>query len=514
MRATRSSTKTPATCLEPTSPDPKVKTEPASPANTTRKRKRPSDDIKPEPTTPKPKRANTKATPKSSAKSSKSASNRSKAIPDLSAGAKMAEAWISTRDAQATESPTKKAERAKANPYGLSPGQSPYPTYPHPTREECWDVHDRLSAVHGTVKAPKTVPVPSLNSSGCGEVPSVLDALIRTRLSAATNNANSSRAFQGLVSRFGILKTGVGKGSVDWNAVRLADQRDVFEAIKSGGLADVKSRDIKKILQMVYEENQARKEELAHDEQPPESSKPVDKQSEIEKASSDVISLDHLHSMDSETAFNKLIEYPGIGPKTASCVLLFCMQRPSFAVDTHVFRLTRWLGWTPSDAEVKRMAKEGKGAGSAMSSPVKGNGVKKEDEVVDMKEETDSKTQTPSKRPRGPPPVTRNSTYAHLDVLIPDELKYPLHYLFIKHGKTCPECSAKKDSKIRAEWGDKKCPIKELKVGKSGRRKVMKKEDGEVVKDEEVEEEEEDDGELSEEDGEEEDSELSVSHGG
>ena len=471
-----------------------------------RKRKLNDVDVKAEPVTPK--RVNTKSTPKSSAKSTKSTkSTKSATSPDLAAGEKMADAWIKSRDAQAAESPTKKAERAKANPYGLSPGQSPYPTYQHPTPEECWDVHDRLSAIHGTVKAPKTVPVPSLNSSGCGEVPSVLDALIRTRLSAATNNENSSRAFRGLVEKFGIIKEGVGKGSVNWNKVRTADQKDVFEAIKSGGLADVKSRDIKKILQMVYEENQARKEELKQQETPPETSDtaaPIDAKAEVSKAEDNVISLDHLHSMDSDTAFNKLVGYPGVGPKTASCVLLFCMQRPSFAVDTHVFRLTRWLGWTPSDAEVKRMAKDVKGSNP---SPTKAKRVKSDSNVDVKVEEGETPASTPAKRTRGPPPVTRNSTYAHLDVMIPDDLKYPLHYLFIKHGKFCPHCSAKKDAKIRAEWGDKPCPIKELKVGKSGstkKKKVKAEINGNAVEDDE-----EEDG-LSGEDGTEPEEEDSV----
>jgi len=250
-------------------------------------------------------------------------------------------------------------------------------------------------------------------------------------------------------------------------------------------LADVKSRDIKKILQLVYEENQARKEELKHEEVPPDTSgaaEPVDAEKEVSLAEEEVISLDHLHTMDNDTAFNKLIGYPGVGPKTASCVLLFCMQRPSFAVDTHVFRLTRWLGWTPSDSAIKRMAKDIK---SAHASPSKAKAVKGEGADGGLKQDDTTPKSTP-KKAKGPPPVTRNSTYAHLDVLIPDHLKYPLHYLFIKHGKFCPECSAKKDSKIRAEWGDKKCPIKDLKVGKSGRKKVKAEGDGEVggVKDE------------------------------
>jgi endonuclease III len=45
-----------------------------------------------------------------------------------------------------------------------------------------------------------------------------------------------------------------------------------------------------------------------------------------------------------------LESFKGVGPKTASCVLLFCLSRDSFAVDTHVFRLSKQLGWVPGKA--------------------------------------------------------------------------------------------------------------------------------------------------------------------
>ena len=316
--------------------------------------------------------------------------------------------------------PKKSKANEKNKGYGLTPGQSPYPDWPHPTPEECHEVTRLLSDLHGEVKAPESIPVPSLTASGCGEVPSVLDALIRTRLSAATSNKNSSRAFQGLVERFGILESGVGKGSVNWDAVRLAAVGDIYEAIKSGGLADVKSKDIKQILQMVYDENQARKDTLLaapKSEQKPdikaEKESSADEK-EVARAEENVLSLDHLHSLSSDEAFDELIKYPGIGPKTASCVLLFCLQRPSFAVDTHVFRLCKWLGWVPPDS------------------------------------------------------ATRNNTYAHCDVRIPDELKYPLHVLFIKHGRTCGRCRAI-TGEGSADW-NKGCPIDHL-VKRSGVRK-------------------------------------------
>jgi endonuclease-3 len=36
--------------------------------------------------------------------------------------------------------------------------------------------------------------------------------------------------------------------------------------------------------------------------------------------------------------------FPGIGPKTAACVMLFSLGQPAFPVDTHVFRVGQRLG--------------------------------------------------------------------------------------------------------------------------------------------------------------------------
>ncbi|CAG9942234.1 unnamed protein product, partial [Clonostachys rosea f. rosea IK726] len=54
-----------------------------------------------------------------------------------------------------------------------------------------------------------------------------------------------------------------------------------------------------------------------------------------------VYSLDHLFAeADDAACMRELLSFKGIGPKTASCVLLFCLRRESFAVDTHVHRIT------------------------------------------------------------------------------------------------------------------------------------------------------------------------------
>ena len=320
-------------------------------------------------------------------------------------------------------SPAKKSRKRKSNAYGLTPGVSPFPDWPHPTREECQQVVDLLSQVHGRQNAPATIPTPSLTVAACGEVPSILDAMIRTLLSAATTGTNSSRAFKGLVDKFGILKEGIRKGSVNWDAVRGAQQKDIFEAIKSWGLAANKSKNIKAILEQVYAENMARRNALIKAQESndaalapkgAENESPEQQLVEVVRADQHVLSLDHLHALGTQDAMEAMMQYPGVGVKTSSCVALFCMRRPSLAVDTHVFRLLKWLKWVPPN--------------------VKG-------EIA---------------------------AFSHVEVRVPDELKYALHQLFIKHGKTCPRCRAA-TGEPREDW-EKGCIIDPL-VTRTGKRK-------------------------------------------
>lgn len=325
------------------------------------------------------------------------------------------------QEADAAKKPAKKFD------YGLTPGRSPFPDFKFPSAEACHKVNELLSKAHGEVIAPKTIPEPSLTVTGCGEVPSVLDALIRTLLSGATTGSNSARAFNGLVQRFGTLTEGIGKGSVNWDAVRQAPLDDVFEAIKSGGLADIKSKNLKALLDQVYEENQERKnrhtakESSATDNGKAKISSDDAKEAEevkeydIASANYHFLNLQYIHKYKTSKALRALIRYPGIGPKTAACVLLFCLQRPCFAVDTHIFRICKWLGWVPDRAN----------------------------EIT---------------------------AFSHLDVKIPDQLKYSLHQLFIKHGKECPRCRAI-TSPTSADW-DKGCVIEDL-VKRTGRKKIV-----------------------------------------
>lgn len=129
-----------------------------------------------------------------------------------------------------------------------------------------------------------------------------LDGLILTILSQATNDTNSRRAFARLRERF-----------PRWEQVRDAPAEQIEAAIRPGGLARNKARTIREVLRIL----DARPEGL---------------------------SLDHLAERPTAEAMDLLTALPGVGTKTASCVLLFDLGRPVMPVDTHVHRLARRLG--------------------------------------------------------------------------------------------------------------------------------------------------------------------------
>jgi endonuclease III len=316
----------------------------------------------------------------------------------------------------------KKERKKKAHPYGLTPGESPFPNHAMPTPDACEEVTRLLSEAHGAVQAPKVIPPPSMEVTGCGEVPDLLDAILRTLLSASTTANNANMAIQGLKDAFGLCEFGVGKGSVNWEAVHQAKLPDVIESIKRGGLAVAKGTNIKKILDVVYKQNCERCDALLKEKETGESAdipgakheSPEQKGTEIANVDKNLLSMDYVFEMTTDEAMDEMTKLPGIGVKTASCVILFCMQRSSFAVDTHVWRHCKWLGWVPDKA-------------------------------------------------------TRDQTFSHCEVRVPDHLKYPLHQLFLRHGKTCGRCRAN-TSPGSEEWEKTACPIEHL-VNRTGKRK-------------------------------------------
>jgi len=138
-----------------------------------------------------------------------------------------------------------------------------------------------------------------------------IDVLIGTILSQNTSDVNSRRAFDSLLSTFG-----------SWEDVVAAPVEQIAQAIKLGGLSRIKAVRIKQVLAKIEKEQGG-------------------------------ISLDFLDSLDMSEARNYLMRLPGVGPKTASCVLLFGLGKPCLPVDTHVFRVAKRLGLIDSRVSIE-----------------------------------------------------------------------------------------------------------------------------------------------------------------
>jgi endonuclease-3 len=154
-----------------------------------------------------------------------------------------------------------------------------------PSRRRVLALRDRLRLLYGRPSAP-----PHRQP---------LDELILTVLSQSTNDRNRDVAFLRLRARF-----------PSWEAVRDAPLEEIEAAIRPGGISKVKSERIQAIL----------------------------------RALDDPPSLDHLADMDVAAARDELCALPGVGRKTAACVLLFAFGMPDVPVDTHVSRVGTRLG--------------------------------------------------------------------------------------------------------------------------------------------------------------------------
>ncbi len=132
-----------------------------------------------------------------------------------------------------------------------------------------------------------------------------LDELISTILSQNTNDINRDRAFTQLKKRFD-----------SWDKVRDADRGEVIDAIRSAGLANQKGPRIQDILRQITAERGS-------------------------------LDLGFLKDLPDKEAWEWLIKFKGVGPKTTSIVLLFSLGKAAFPVDTHIQRVTGRIGLRP-----------------------------------------------------------------------------------------------------------------------------------------------------------------------
>jgi endonuclease III len=125
-----------------------------------------------------------------------------------------------------------------------------------------------------------------------------IDELILTVLSQNTNDRNRDVAYDRLRGRF-----------PSWDSVRDAPVAEIEDAIRPGGLAPTKAVRIKQILEAIGDDDLSRLAEAPLGE-----------------------------------ARDYLTDLPGVGRKTAACVLLFAFGRADVPVDTHVYRVGSRLG--------------------------------------------------------------------------------------------------------------------------------------------------------------------------
>ncbi len=135
-----------------------------------------------------------------------------------------------------------------------------------------------------------------------------ISQLVGTILSQATTDVQTDRSLGELRRRY-----------PTWEQVRDAPTVAIARAIFSSGLSRQKAPRIKQALRHIA---RARGR----------------------------IELDFLRALPVEEGRDWLMRMGGVGPKTASIVLLFSFDKPIFPVDTHVHRVTQRLGWIPPRA--------------------------------------------------------------------------------------------------------------------------------------------------------------------
>lgn len=120
------------------------------------------------------------------------------------------------------------------------------------------------------------------------------DTLIATVLSARTRDEQVIKVYPGLREAFPTLKE-----------LAKAGPQDIQRYIKTVGFSYAKARHLKGLAQQLLER----------------------------------------HGGQVPCTMEELIELSGVGRKTASCVLGYAFKLPAIAVDTHVFRIAKRLGW-------------------------------------------------------------------------------------------------------------------------------------------------------------------------
>jgi endonuclease-3 len=157
------------------------------------------------------------------------------------------------------------------------------------------------------VKPPRMTALKELQEQEHGDP---LQILIGTILSARTRDENSKVAVSNLFAKYGTAKE-----------LANADTKKIEKLIKPAGFYRVKAKRIKEVANMLVEQ---------YGERVPDD-------------------------------IDELLKLPGVGRKTANCVLVYAFDKPAVPVDTHVHRIANRLGLvqtkTPEQTEMELTSK-------------------------------------------------------------------------------------------------------------------------------------------------------------
>jgi endonuclease III len=147
--------------------------------------------------------------------------------------------------------------------------------------------------------------------SNLGNKRNALDELLYIILSLRTHELGYSESYRRFKARF-----------PSWTLAATASEDDIRDAIKPGGLAVQKAAHIKQALILI-------------------------------QAEFGEVSLRRLRQMEKADAMRFLLRLPGVGVKTAKCILMFSLGFEVLPVDTHVARVCNRLGWLGRGARPK-----------------------------------------------------------------------------------------------------------------------------------------------------------------
>lgn len=237
--------------------------------------------------------------------------------------------------------PSNHSDEKKWRDWSRHGHQSPFQDFACPTEAECRHAYRVLDEIHG-----ETVKENFADDVNAAHYPRVMDAVVVAALSQATSWSNAKRAMANMdlvySSRFA------------YDEIVEGGMEKLQQALRPGGMQNRKAAILLGLLDQVKQRHGR-------------------------------WDLNFLFDADDDEVMKELLRYKGIGPKCAHCVMSICLSRTTFAVDTHIYRISGLWGWRSESA-------------------------------------------------------TPQEAQAHLDARVPNELKFQIHYLLIVHGRECTHC--------------------------------------------------------------------------